>query len=186
MVSSIAASDCGVKGLASTVVVQYNAAGKVHCLVHCHGFGSRPMFLFTQDATHPSVRHALQVRQSLALGDSTLACRLYISAPNMGRALLDILLPKIRFAALRVFAKAYSPAIPTSFIARHLGFVAVEQISLPQQSAQALYAQAALPGCSRETLSGQFPPQVGCSNPHRYATHAAHQASSHQFMSAAA
>ena len=165
MDSSIAASDCGVKGLASTVVVQYNAAGKVPCSIHCHGFGSRPMFLFTQDATHPSVRHALQVRQSLALGDSTLACRLYISAPNMGRALLDIFLPKIRFAALRVFAKAYSPAIPTGFIARHLSFVAVDQNSLPQQSAQESCAQAALPGCSRETFCGQFPPKVRCSDP---------------------
>ena len=165
MYSSIAAPDCGVGGLAATVIIQHDAVGKVQCSIHCHQFSSRPMYLWMQDATHPSVRHALQVRQSLAFGDSTLACRLYISAPNMGRALLDILLPKIRFAALRVFAKAYSPAIPTSFIARHFGFVAVDQASQPQQSAQESCAQAALPGCSKETFCGQAPPQVRCSNP---------------------
>ena len=68
--------------------------------------------------------HALSVRAALASADYQAFFRLYAAAPALGRALMDIYVPKLRFDALTVVVKAFKPSVPVSFLASMLGFVA--------------------------------------------------------------
>lgn len=68
--------------------------------------------------------HALSVRAALASADYQAFFRLYAPAPALGRALMDIYVPKLRFDALTVVVKAFKPAVPVPFLASMLGFVA--------------------------------------------------------------
>lgn len=68
--------------------------------------------------------HALAVRAALASADYQAFFRLYASAPALGRALMDIYVPKLRFDALTVVVKAFKPSVPVPFLAGMLGFVA--------------------------------------------------------------
>lgn len=68
--------------------------------------------------------HALAVRAALASADYAAFFRLYASAPALGRALMDIYVPKLRFDALTVAVKAFKPTVPLPFLAALLGFVA--------------------------------------------------------------
>lgn len=77
-----------------------------------------------QEAALPAVSHALAVRAALASADYQAFFRLYASAPALGRALMDIYVPKLRFDALTVVVKAFKPSVPVPFLAGMLGFVA--------------------------------------------------------------
>ncbi len=68
--------------------------------------------------------HALSVRAALASADYKAFFRLYAAAPALGRALMDIYVPKLRFDALTVVVKAFKPSVPVPFLASMLGFVA--------------------------------------------------------------
>lgn len=121
----------------------------------------RPGLLGLQDAQHPSVSHALQVRQSLAAGDLAKVCVLYSRTPNMGRALLDTVLPRIRFAALKVLVKAYLPSLPVHAVARRLGFSGADANqeaapSLPEAAGHLL----PLPGCTEASFTGRYSPKA--------------------------
>lgn len=69
------------------------------------------------------VTHALQVRKALAKEDHVEFFRLYQTAPKLGRALMDLAVPRLRFAALNTYVKAFKPTLPVDFIARSLGFL---------------------------------------------------------------
>ena len=76
-----------------------------------------------QEVAHPAVRHALQVRAALAAADVRRFFRLYAAAPALGRALMDVHVPTLRFEALGTLVKAYKPSLPLTFLAGVLGFV---------------------------------------------------------------
>jgi hypothetical protein len=72
------------------------------------------------------VAHALAVRSALAAADYPGFFRLYASAPaaGLGRALMDLAVPALRYDALKVLTKAFLPTLPVPFLAALLGFVA--------------------------------------------------------------
>ena len=113
-----------------------------------------------QDALDVKVRFALQVREAIALCDSTRVSRLYSEAPDMGQALLDIVMPKVRLTGLKVLLKAYLPNLPVKSVAQRLGFTALDD---RRQGAPRVAPSAALPGCSVNTFKGRYAMQV--SNP---------------------
>ena len=75
------------------------------------------------EAAQPEVVHALQVRAAVAAEEYALFFRLYATAPKLGRALMDLAVPRLRFAALNACVKAFKPSFPVEYVARLLGFV---------------------------------------------------------------
>lgn len=67
--------------------------------------------------------HALRVRAALAAADYPAFYQLYAAAPALGRALMDIYVPTLRFDALNVVVKAFKPSVPVPYLAGLLGFV---------------------------------------------------------------
>lgn len=63
--------------------------------------------LTAADKTQPYVKHALDVRSALALGNYHRFFRLYLAAPNMGAYLMDTFVERERLAALSNFSRAY-------------------------------------------------------------------------------
>lgn len=57
----------------------------------------------------PAVKHALEVRSALALGNYHRFFRLYLDTPNMGAYLMDMFVDRERLAALANICKAYVP-----------------------------------------------------------------------------
>lgn len=68
------------------------------------------------------IAHALAVRAAAAACDYPAFFALYAATPALGRALLDVIAPKLRWAALNVLVKGYKTSLPVSFVARILGF----------------------------------------------------------------
>lgn len=66
-----------------------------------------------------AVRHALDVRSALALGNYHQFFRLYLETPNMGAYLMDMFVVRERLAALATICRAYVPVfsilIPIQF-----------------------------------------------------------------------
>lgn len=114
-----------------------------------------------QEAEHPFVRHALKVREALALGDCMQVCVLYQSTPNMGRAILDTAMQRVRLTAIKILAKAFLPHLPLPFIATRLAFVKSD--SSPEQTPPSLSPSVSvmsLPGSRKATFAGAHSPQV--------------------------
>ncbi|PVI06269.1 hypothetical protein DM02DRAFT_12935 [Periconia macrospinosa] len=63
------------------------------------------------DKTHPWIKHALDVRSSLALGNYHKFFQLYLDAPNMGSYLMDMFIERERLHALANISKAYVPTL---------------------------------------------------------------------------
>lgn len=59
------------------------------------------------DQTQPWIKHALDVRSALALGNYHKFFRLYLDAPNMGSYLMDMFLERERLHALANISRAY-------------------------------------------------------------------------------
>lgn len=59
------------------------------------------------DKTHPWIKHALDVRSSLALGNFHKFFKLYLEAHNMGSYLMDMFIERERLHALANMSKAY-------------------------------------------------------------------------------
>ncbi|KAF2094236.1 hypothetical protein NA57DRAFT_47104 [Rhizodiscina lignyota] len=74
------------------------------------------------DKQQPAVRHALQVRNALALGNYHKFFRLYLDTPNMGAYLMDMFVGRERLAALANICKAYKPDVNLRFLTEELGF----------------------------------------------------------------
>ena len=88
-------------------------------------------------------------------------CLLYSSAPNMSRALLDMVLPRLRLIALKTLAKAYMPLLPVSVIASRLAFV--KSHNSPDSSSSLeldTASQKTLPGCTTVSFTGRHAPLV--------------------------
>lgn len=69
-----------------------------------------------------AIKHALDVRSALALGNYHRFFRLYLDTPNMGAYLMDMFVVRERLAALSNICKAYKPDVRLRFITEELGF----------------------------------------------------------------
>ncbi|KAL7932918.1 SAC3/GANP/Nin1/mts3/eIF-3 p25 family domain-containing protein [Trichoderma chlorosporum] len=68
------------------------------------------------------IKHALDVRSALALGNYHKFFQLYLDTPNMGAYLMDMFVARERLAALCNICKGYKPDIKLRFITEELGF----------------------------------------------------------------
>lgn len=59
------------------------------------------------DKKKPAIRHALEVRSSLALGNYHKFFKLYLTVPDMGAYLMDMFVERERLAALACLCKSY-------------------------------------------------------------------------------
>jgi hypothetical protein len=73
------------------------------------------------DKSQPYVKHALDVRSALALGNYHRFFRLYLDAPNMGAYLMDTFIERERLAALSNMSRAYFH-VQLGFVTDGLGF----------------------------------------------------------------
>ncbi|PGG99252.1 hypothetical protein AJ79_08615 [Helicocarpus griseus UAMH5409] len=83
--------------------------------------------LTTADKLDPAVKHALDVRSALALGNYHRFFQLYLDTPNMGAYLMDMFVDRERLAALACICRAYKPEVKIRFITEELGFESDEQ-----------------------------------------------------------
>ncbi|KAE8144770.1 SAC3/GANP/Nin1/mts3/eIF-3 p25 family-domain-containing protein [Aspergillus avenaceus] len=74
-----------------------------------------------------AVKHALDVRSALALGNYHRFFQLYLDTPNMGAYLMDMFVDRERLSALAAICKAYKPDVKIRFITEELGFESDEQ-----------------------------------------------------------
>ncbi|KAF2230629.1 hypothetical protein EV356DRAFT_536228 [Viridothelium virens] len=74
------------------------------------------------DKTQPSVKHALEVRSSLALGNYHKFFQLYLDTPNMGAYIMDMFVVRERLAALATMCRAYKQDVKIRFLTEELGF----------------------------------------------------------------
>lgn len=69
-----------------------------------------------------AVKHALDVRSSLALGNYHRFFRLYLDTPHMGAYLMDMFVQRERLAAIVNICRAYKPDVNLRFVTEELGF----------------------------------------------------------------
>ncbi|KAL8720269.1 MAG: hypothetical protein Q9225_002837 [Loekoesia sp. 1 TL-2023] len=69
-----------------------------------------------------AVKHALDTRSALALGDYHRFFQLYLDTPNMGAYLMDMFVARERLSALSAICRAYKPDVKLRFITEELGF----------------------------------------------------------------
>ncbi|KAL4918639.1 SAC3/GANP/Nin1/mts3/eIF-3 p25 family-domain-containing protein [Aspergillus aurantiobrunneus] len=79
------------------------------------------------DKRSGAVKHALDVRSALALGNYHRFFQLYLDTPNMGAYLMDMFVDRERLSALSAICKAYKPDVKIRFITEELGFESDEQ-----------------------------------------------------------
>ncbi|KAL2866866.1 SAC3/GANP domain protein [Aspergillus lucknowensis] len=79
------------------------------------------------DKQNHAVKHALDVRSALALGNYHRFFQLYLDTPNMGAYLMDMFVDRERLSALAAICKAYKPDVKIRFITEELGFESDEQ-----------------------------------------------------------
>ncbi|KAJ5326491.1 hypothetical protein N7541_010668 [Penicillium brevicompactum] len=80
-----------------------------------------------EDKKDEAVKHALDVRSALALGNYHRFFQLYLDTPNMGAYLMDMFVARERLSALAVICRAYKPDVTIRFITEELGFESDEQ-----------------------------------------------------------
>ncbi|PHH66793.1 hypothetical protein CDD81_5925 [Ophiocordyceps australis] len=78
--------------------------------------------LTAEEKEVPAIKHALQVRSALALGNYHRFFQLYLNTPNMGAYLLDMFVLRERLAALCNICKGYKPHVRLRFITEELAF----------------------------------------------------------------
>ncbi|KAG9259049.1 SAC3/GANP/Nin1/mts3/eIF-3 p25 family-domain-containing protein [Emericellopsis atlantica] len=78
--------------------------------------------LTTAEKTERPIKHALDVRSALALGNYHRFFQLYMDTPNMGAYLMDMFIVRERLHALCNICKAYKPDVKLRFITEELGF----------------------------------------------------------------
>jgi SAC3 family protein LENG8/THP3 len=83
--------------------------------------GNMVAALGAEDAAEPAVRHALDVRRAVALGDYRQLGVLAADAPNMGGYLMDHFMPRERALAVQAMCRAYRPSVPVAHIRASLG-----------------------------------------------------------------
>lgn len=70
----------------------------------------------------PAVKHALDARSALALGNFHRFFQLYLDTPNMGAYLLDMFVARERLNALSNICISYKPDVRLRFFTEELGF----------------------------------------------------------------
>ncbi|KAJ5503172.1 hypothetical protein N7463_006046 [Penicillium fimorum] len=80
-----------------------------------------------EDKKDQAVKHALDVRSALALGNYHRFFQLYLDTPNMGAYLMDMFVDRERLSALATMCRAYKPDVNIRFITEELGFESDEQ-----------------------------------------------------------
>ncbi|KAL2760090.1 hypothetical protein ACRALDRAFT_1079049 [Sodiomyces alcalophilus JCM 7366] len=78
--------------------------------------------LTTAEKREEPIKHALNVRTALALGNYHRFFQLYLFTPNMGAYLMDMFVGRERLAALCNICKAYKPDVKLRFITEELAF----------------------------------------------------------------
>ncbi|KAG0166994.1 hypothetical protein DFQ28_007486 [Apophysomyces sp. BC1034] len=76
----------------------------------------------------PCVRHALEVRSSLATRNYHKFFKLYQDAPNMGGYLMDQFVGRERVEALVTICRAYQMGVTLTFVAQELAFKSTEEL----------------------------------------------------------
>eukprot|EP00889_Picochlorum_renovo_P007367 jgi/Picre1/34397/NNA_001866.t1 len=151
--------DCQSEFIAYRILYQTVHASKgelVGLLNTLQEVGSTPNM-----SNHPNIKHALRVRRALVSQNYALFFKLYESAPALGRALMDLVVPKLRFLALTQFVSAFKPSLSLSFISSVLGFQRpdVNNTLLQKYSSKAEKkvsgSSTVLPGCSRAEFEGK-------------------------------
>jgi len=79
------------------------------------------------DKKEPSIKHALEVRSALALGNYHKFFKLYLAVPDMGAYLMDMFVERERLAALACLCKSYKPDVRLRFVTEELGFESDEE-----------------------------------------------------------
>lgn len=74
-----------------------------------------------------SIKHALEVRSTLATANYHKFFELFLKAPNMGAYLMDHFIERERIAALTVLCKAFRPNLDLEFIRSELAFNDLEE-----------------------------------------------------------
>ncbi|KAI1345092.1 SAC3/GANP/Nin1/mts3/eIF-3 p25 family-domain-containing protein [Xylariaceae sp. FL0016] len=78
--------------------------------------------LTTADKEEVPIKHALNVRSALALGNYHKFFQLYLDVPNMGAYLMDMFVKRERLAALANMCKAFKPELKLRYITEELAF----------------------------------------------------------------
>ncbi|TVY62868.1 THP3-like protein [Lachnellula suecica] len=78
--------------------------------------------LTTAEKKEKAIKHALDVRSAIALGNYHRLFRLYLDTPNMGAYLMDMFVVRERLAAMSSLCKAFKPDVPLRFVTEELGF----------------------------------------------------------------
>ncbi|RMZ92547.1 hypothetical protein DV736_g229, partial [Chaetothyriales sp. CBS 134916] len=74
------------------------------------------------DKKEPAIKHALDVRSALALGNYHKFFKLYLAVPGMGAYLMDMFVERERLAALTAISKSYKADVKLRFVTEELGF----------------------------------------------------------------
>jgi hypothetical protein len=108
------------------------------------------------DALLPAaVANALRARAALAQGDPLAFVAAYRSAPALGRALLDVALPRLRFSALQALVRAFRPGLlPIEALARWLGFWDPAVVVRRKKRERQRPTPPPLPGCRAAFFEG--------------------------------
>ncbi|KAI0843248.1 SAC3/GANP/Nin1/mts3/eIF-3 p25 family-domain-containing protein [Hypoxylon sp. FL0890] len=78
--------------------------------------------LTTAEKEERPIKHALNVRSALALGNYHKFFQLYLDVPNMGAYLMDMFVKRERLAALANMCKAFKSELKLRFITEELAF----------------------------------------------------------------
>ncbi|KAI1804968.1 SAC3/GANP/Nin1/mts3/eIF-3 p25 family-domain-containing protein [Daldinia bambusicola] len=78
--------------------------------------------LTTAEKEERPIKHALDVRSALALGNYHKFFQLYLDVPNMGAYLMDMFVKRERLAALANMCKAFKPELKLRYITEELAF----------------------------------------------------------------
>jgi hypothetical protein len=104
----------------------------------------------------------MQVRQALACGNVLRFFALYASAPRLSRRLMDAGVANLRFKALRALVRTHKPtALPLTFLATSLGFLAQDQAAAAAAGGGGCTAAAAGGGGGGHQAEGSIDGQLG-------------------------
>ncbi|KAI1253587.1 hypothetical protein MGN70_005797 [Eutypa lata] len=78
--------------------------------------------LTTAEKEERPIKHALNVRSSLALGNYHKFFQFYLDVPNMGAYLMDMFVKRERLAALANMCKSFKPDLKLRYITEELAF----------------------------------------------------------------
>ncbi len=82
--------------------------------------------------------------------------QLYANAPNLGQALIDLYVPRMRFLSLSNMARALGPSLPLSYLTATLGFKSPAKDAHVLLEPEAGGSGYVPPGCSSGVFKGRF------------------------------